>query len=282
MLEVYNAEQVINFAVAAMQNRERPISISLFKEMHKLLLRGIPTDAEVVGDFRRKPVFIGKRSLGPQHARFVPPPDIFVRELMEQLCDHLAEAPTCPPLIDTAIAHYQFETIHPFEDGNGRLGRALILLKLCRDSCLRVPVLNPSLYFEAHREAYYDGLLAVSQSGDWTQWIDFFLRGMVYAAEDAIGRIQAIRTLMTQYRNELHRARTSVLLLGLVDQLFIYPRITISMAAEIMKISKEAARKHVERLVDAKILKEITGRTTSRIFVATRILETVRVVPTKR
>lgn len=280
--EVYNAELVIEYGIDAIRKHGRSISVPLLKEMHGLLLRGVETDAEVVGDFRRKQVFIGKRLLGYRHARFVPPPWTFVQELVEQFCQYLSAEPTCPPLIASALAHYQFETIHPFEDGNGRLGRALILVKLCQDGCLRVPVLNPSLYFELHREEYYDALLAVSRHGAWAEWVDFFLRGMVYAAEDAIGRVQAIRTLMSKYRDVLQRARTSALLLRLVDQLFVYPRITISMASEIMEVTKEAARKHVDRLVEVGILTEITGQTTNRIFLAREILETVRVTPTKR
>lgn len=280
--EVYNAELVIEYAIEAIREHGRSISVPLLKEMHGLLLRGVETDAEVVGDYRRKQVFIGKRSLGYQRARFVPPPWSFVPELVEQFCHYLSTGPACPPLIASALAHYQFETIHPFEDGNGRLGRALILVKLCQDGCLRMPVLNPSLFFELHREEYYDALLAVSHRGAWVEWVDFFLSGMIYAAEDAIGRVQAIRTLMGKYRDVLQRARTSVLLLRLVDQLFVSPRITISMASEIMGITKEAARKNVDRLVEAGILAEITGQATNRIFLAREILETVRVTPTKR
>ncbi len=280
--EIYNAELVMNYAIEQIKLHQRPISVSMLKDMHGILLKGVDTDAETVGDFRKKQVFIGKRSLGHQHARFVPPPANFVSELVEDFCRYLVDEPGCPPLIATALAHYQFETIHPFEDGNGRLGRALILVKLCRDGCLRVPVLNPSLFFELHREEYYDSLLAVSQSGDWKKWIDFFLRGMVYAADDAIERVQAIRNLMATYRGLLHQAKTSVLAMRLLEQLFIYPRITISLASEIMGITKEAARKHVDRFVEKGILEEVTGGTTNRVFMARSILNTVRVTPTKR
>lgn len=280
--EVYNAELVIGYAIDAIRLHGRSISVPLLREMHHLLLHDIDTDAETVGDFRKKQVFIGKRSLGHQHARFVPPPSIFVPELIDQFCTYLSNQQSDPPLIASAIAHYQFETIHPFEDGNGRLGRALILVKLCQDGCLRRPVLNPSLFFELHREEYYDSLLVVSQTGAWSVWIDFFLRGMVYAAEDAIERVQAMRTLMQKYREMLHQARASMLLQGLIDQLFVYPRITISMAAEIMGITKEAARKNVDRLVEAGVLAEVTGQPTNRVFVAKEILATVRVTPTVR
>jgi len=280
--EVYNAELAIEYGIEAVKSHDRDISPSLVKEMHGVLLHGIDTDAEVVGDFRKKPVFIGKRSLGHRNARFVPPPATFVPQLVAQLSDYLSNQPRCPPLIATALAHYQFETIHPFEDGNGRLGRALILVKLCRDGCLRLPVLNPSLFFELHREEYYDSLLTVSQTGKWFVWIEFFLRGMVYAAQDALERVGAMRDLMSEYRRTLHRARTSMLLMRLLDQLFIYPRITISMASKIMGITKEAARKHVARLVEAGILIEVTGLASQRIFVAKKILDTVRVTPTRR
>ncbi len=174
------------------------------------------------------------------------------------------------------MTHYQFETIHPFRDGNGRVGRLLIALQIMRDLEMPVPALHMSPYFERNRRAYYDGLLALSQTGNWLPWITYFLSGIVDQANDTVNRVGALRRLRAEYRAKFQTARGSALLLKVIDLLFTHPGIDVRFAAGQLGVTYNSAQKHVERLVDAGILDEVTGRDRGRVYLARDIIRVAR------
>jgi Fic family protein len=278
--ETLNAERAIDAGVNAVFNRGQPVTNSLIRQMHELLLEKT-RGHNVRGQFRGMQVYIGKEDEDVHFARFVPPPHHLLTDLMEQFEVYSRGDETLPPLVQLALLHYQFETIHPFADGNGRLGRILILLGLCQHQLLSVPLLNASLHFERNRQEYYDALLRVNMRNDWNHWIAFFLEGLRVAAEDSLAKLLELTELQRKYHDRLRRARNSSLLLTLVDNLFALPTITTADAAEIMHVSGEAARNNVKRLVDQKILRQIKDEYPAR-FVADEILKAVNAEPTRR
>lgn len=274
--EVYNAEQAITFGLDAVREKGRRISLGLVKEMHSILLNGVRGREIMRGAFRGKEVYIGKKSEGIDAARFVPPPFHLVQELMSDLESFIQADASLHPVVKAGLTHYQFETIHPFEDGNGRLGRVLILLQLCGAKLLNTPALNPSLHFEMHRDEYYDALLAVSTRGEWQGWLTYFARGIATAAEDAIDRLTKIRELRAAYHDLLQSGRNSALLLKLVDNLFVLPVLTVTDAATMLKVTYPSAKLNIQKLIDAGILKE-QKRQMPQTYVAPRILALLRV-----
>lgn len=278
--ETLNAERAINAGVGAVFDRGRPVSLTLIREMHGVLLdrvRGHGSRRK----FRRIQVYIGS-GRDVADARFVPPPPHQLDELMTQFASYLDADDDLPPAVRLALIHYQFETIHPFEDGNGRLGRILVLLGLCQYRLLTVPVFNASLHFERNRQQYYDLLLRVSTHGDWAGWIAFFLEGLRVAATESLAKLDELAALRATYHGRLQAARNSALLLRLVDELFVRPVIRVSDAAKAMDVTYPSALNNIQKLVDAKILAEVRPRATPTRFVARGILTAVNAEPTRR
>jgi Fic family protein len=160
-----------------------------------------------------------------------------------------------PPLIKLAIAHYQFETIHPFRDGNGRLGRLMISLWLQREKILMAPMLYLSAFFERHQQRYYDALLKVSTDGAWEEWITFFLEGVSTQSKDAVQRAQKLVDLRAAYRGRMTGPRMPANLTTLIDDLFVVPATSVPAASRILGVTYQAARASVDKLVNARILK---------------------------
>jgi Fic family protein len=242
--------------------------------MHTLLMRGARGEEKLPGEFRRRQAHIGK-SERIAEARFVPPPPLMVPELMDDLIAYIQAPSDLPALARSAMIHYQFEVIHPFADGNGRIGRVLILMLLCAEKVLPLPLLNPSVFLESRRERYYQHLTDVSQKGAWTEWVKFFARGIAEEAMDAIKRIDRLRALQADYVQRLRSARTSGLLLRLVEELFVSPIISVNRAAELLGIGYTSAQKHIERLVEKKVIWEISGRARNRLYLAGDILRAI-------
>jgi Fic family protein len=278
--ETLNAERAILAGVDAVVERHHPVNNALVRQMHSVLLTGV-RGHECRGEYRKKQVYIGNETLGIDAARFVPPAAHLVPELISQFEKAWDTGHEHFALIRIAMLHYQFETIHPFEDGNGRLGRILTLLGLCTFGLLSVPLLNASLHFERNREAYYDGLLRVSTHGDWAGWVSFFLEGLRVAAVESTQKLNELLGLQREYHATLRSARNSALLLTLIDQLFIRPVITIGEAAEVMGVTPAAARTSIQKLLDAGILRVREAGKPAR-FVADRILKAVNAEPTRR
>ena len=163
--------------------------------------------------------------------------------------------------------------MHPFNDGNGRIGRLLITLLLCVDSILPMPLLYLSAFLHRHRQEYYQRLLAVSQRGEWNEWIAFFLEGVRSEATDAVQRGSALLQLQREYRAKAESARTSSFIFTMIDELFRNPALTIATTAKLLKVTARAAAQNVQRLIKLGILQEKTGRKRGRVFVASDIID---------
>lgn len=271
--EVLNYVRALEYGLARLQ--ELPVSLRLIKEIHERLMEGVRGEHLTPGEFRRSQNWIGPPGCTLMDAVFVPPPEAEMKEALSQLEKYLHNQSSLPPLVRLALFHYQFEAIHPFLDGNGRIGRLLLTLLLCAEGLLPQPLLYLSAFFERHRRDYYRLLLDVSQSGQWSEWITFFLRGVAEQSQDAIRRSNRLMDLWQTYRQRLQSARLSALLLQLVDELFSYPVITIAQAAERLNVTQRSAGLNIEKLVDEDILHETTGRQRNRIFVALEIIQIV-------
>lgn len=291
-----DAREVLNYIDAmrlgVSQLRKMPISLRLIRLVHARLMKGVRGESQQPGEFRNSQNYIGREGGGILRARFVPPPVPEMREALGDLEKYLHIAPHAPAvpeeeadptlaplLIRLALVHYQFETIHPFRDGNGRVGRLLIPLLLISHGRLREPLLYMSSYFERNRDAYYAHMLSVSQKGAWRQWLDFFLRGVVESARESVDLAGALLGLREKWQRQFQSARSSALLLKLIDRLFQAPSITIGRAAEILKVTPAAASANLAKLVKAAILVERTGRKRGQVFVA---MDIVRIVESAR
>jgi Fic family protein len=278
--ETLNAERAIRAGIEAVFDRGRPVSLQLVRQMHGILLNRV-RGHESRGKFRTIQVYIGS-SRDVRQARFVPPAPHLLDELMGQFAQSMTGSSELPAAVQLALMHYQFETIHPFEDGNGRLGRILILLGLCQHQMLTVPLFNASLHFERNRQQYYDLLMRVSTHGQWTNWISFFVEGLRVAAVESLEKIEELVKLRRTYHERLQSARNSALLLKLVDQLFIQPVIRVADAQKAMGVTYPPALNGIEKLIAAKILSEIKPRNMPAKFIARAILKAVNAEPTSR
>ncbi len=257
------------------QVRHRPISLGLIRHMHQILMRDVRGADKNPGQFRSVQAHIGRTDQISQ-ATFVPAPPQAIGPAMEQLEKFIQRSCPLPPLTRVAMIHYQFEAIHPFADGNGRIGRVLILLLLCAEKVLPVALLNPSAFLEREREEYYRQLLGVSQRGTWNQWVTFFAEGVTHEALDAVKRIETLDGLRDQYQRRVQTARASALLPKLVDQLFSNPAITSRRAAAILGVKFPSAQKTIDKLVSAGILTELTGQKRNRLYLAAEIRDAIQ------
>jgi len=212
----------------------------------------------------------------PETARFVPPPVREMQQVLHALERYFgARRDDLPLLIQLALVHYQFETIHPFMDGNGRVGRLLIALQLRERDYLPQPLLYLSAYFERHRDAYRDLLLGVSRSGDWIAWIDFFLRGIAEQAADTAQRSYQLMDLRESYQKWALATSRSGNLAKLIDLLFLQPIVSISNVEAWLEVTQPAASRLIQQLVDAHVLVEVTGRQRNRRFAASPIMQII-------
>ncbi|MDZ4689097.1 MAG: Fic family protein [Planctomycetaceae bacterium] len=272
-----DVREVRNYVLAMEQGLARlntlPLSLRLLREIHAQLMDGVAGDHLTPGEFRRSQNWIGPPGCTLNEATYVPSPP---EEMMTTLGDleKFWHAPSpLPFVVRLALIHYQFEAIHPFLDGNGRIGRLLVTLLLCTEKVLPQPMLYLSAYFERHRDEYYRRLLAVSQRGEWVPWLSFFLRGVAEQSRDAVQRAEALLGLWQRYRAQLQTARASALLLRLIDELFRRPYLTISQAADRLDVTFRSASLNVGKLVKAGILEELPGRSYGRIFRAREVIE---------
>jgi Fic family protein len=257
-----------------------PISIRLLCDMHRELIREPRTRP---GQFRETQAYIGSESRGFEQARFVPPPpdriDGCMREWELFVNPGALSAPRrapLPDLIELAMAHYQFEAIHPFSDGNGRLGRAVVNLSPIKSGFLRQPVCNLSEWVHEHREEYYNGLLRVSTHGDWEGWTRFFCTALAEQSEQDLTRADRVAGLYDKYQQLITQRRNSIMLVKLIDRLFGHHAITIPMAARVMGISYSPAQKHVEFLVKHGVLRHLGSGGHGKIYIASAILRAIR------
>ncbi len=273
MREVANYVTALEYGLGRL--KDLPVSLRLIREMHERLMHGVRGEYMTPGEFRRSQNWIGPPGCLLMDATFVPPPVDEMKEALGELEKYLHAPSTLPPLVRLALIHYQFEAVHPFLDGNGRIGRLLLTLLLCAEGLLPQPLLYLSAYFERHRQEYYDLLLGVSQAGRWHDWVMYFLRGVAEQSQDAVKRSSRLLDLRQEYRQKLQSARASALLLQLVDELFSYPAISIARAAKRLDVTPRSAQLNVDRLMDEGILEEATGRKRNRVFIAPGIIRII-------
>jgi Fic family protein len=268
--EVHNYVQALDYGLERLQTL--PISLRLIRELHARLMENVRGEHLTPGEFRRSQNWIGPSGCTLQNAPYVPPPAQEMLAALNQLEIFMHAPSELPALVRVALIHYQFEAIHPFLDGNGRVGRLLITLLLFTWNLLHQPLLYLSAYFEANRQEYYDRLLAVSQQGKWEDWLHFFLMGVSIQSLDAIQRITKMRVLYGEYAEQLRTERATERLLETLDLLFERPIVTVRQVEGALGVPYRSASRYVEKLVQLGILKEITGQARNRIFRADEIL----------
>jgi len=267
--------EVANYVVALEQGVKRlqtlPLSLRLVRELHEALMRGVRGDVATPGEFRRTQNWIGRPGSSLATATYVPPPGDRLMECLGPWETFLHDR-SLPPLVHAALAHSQFEAIHPFIDGNGRVGRLLITLLLVERGVLQTPLLYLSAFFEATRREYYARLLAVTEEGAWEAWLDYFLRGVAEQAEDALGRIHRIDELLLIWRGKL-AGTTSRLPERALDLFVGNPFWTVGKLAERTNVAFTTAQRAIDRLESAGILSLATKRKRGRVYCARAILE---------
>lgn len=249
-----------------------PLSLRLLREIHSCLLSHGRGSSKEPGEFRRTQNWIG--GARPGNATFVPPPPDALWETMGALEKFLHDEPVkTRPLVKAALAHVQFETIHPFLDGNGRLGRLLITLLLCAEGILSQPLLYLSLHFKEHRSEYYRHLQEVRETGDWESWLEFFLQGVIRTAESATNTARRLLTLFQSDRTRLQGESATVLRLHTLLQQ--KPVLSASVAARELSVTSPTATKALRTLEQQGIVSEITGKGYRRLYAYSRYLETL-------
>ncbi|HVR95212.1 MAG TPA: Fic family protein [Thermoanaerobaculia bacterium] len=268
--EVRNYIDALEYGLARL--RDLPLSLRLVREIHQRLMVGVRGDRATPGEFRRTQNWIGPPGSTPATAPYVPPPPELMPDLLSDWERFLHERHQLPDLVQCALMHEQFEAIHPFLDGNGRVGRLLITLFLTERGRLFQPLLYLSAYFEAHRQAYYDALQRVRTDGDWAGWLGFFLRGVEETAREAVHQASRLTDLYDAFRLRLRQKPNA---LALLDELFVNPYVTVSRAARALKVSDPTARQAIVLLEGAGLLEEISGRSWRRLYLARPILEAI-------
>lgn len=258
-VEASNNQEVINYLRAASHGERwlaegRPINSFLLRSLHEVLLFRTRGERMSPGSLRQRQVLIGTRDDSPETARFVPPPHEHVQPAIEDWIRFISSDQTYPPLIAAGIAHYQFETIHPFEDGNGRLGRLFIPLHLMSAGAVTHPLVYLSPFFEARRETYLDLLKAVSTQGAWIDWLRFFLQAVYTQAEDARLRVERILELHERYRLLASQQRSKGPILA-VELVMESPVLTVADVSERTQYSYNAAKRTLETLTDLGIVR---------------------------
>lgn len=269
--EVRNYINALNRGLARLN--ELPVCLRLVTEMHAVLMAGVRGRERTPGEFRHTQNWIGSPGDRPDTAAFVPPPVEVLRTLLSDWESYANDAPPVPTLVQCALLHYQFETIHPFYDGNGRLGRLLIVLFLVSKGRLPQPLLYISRFFEENRREYYDGLQAVRERGEVQEWVRLFLRAVCVQAEDAVQRAEQLVDLREKYRKSLRGSRSRA---GeIVDLLFENPVVTTQRVHEALDVTIPGALnlvRHLERLGVVQDSGLRLGRGGRRYWVATEIL----------
>jgi Fic family protein len=267
-----NYVQALDHGLARLE--KLPLSIRLMREIHGILMQGVRGEFVTAGVVRRSHNWIGRPGATLETARYVPPPIDEMHKSLSDLERFMHADSELPPLLRIGMIHYQFEAIHPFMDGNGRVGRIWVTTLLVAWGLLSQPLLYLSNFIEENRQEYYDRLLAVSQRGAWELWLRFFLDGVHSQAKDAVQRIARLRELRTQYRKKFEGDRSSKKLERMVDYLISSPITSISQAQEILDMgSYTTIQRHIEKLVLLGIMREVTGKGRNRIYCADQILK---------
>jgi len=273
-----DVDEIVNYVAAMKYGLDRlttlPLSLRLIREIHSELLSGGRGANRLPGEFRRDQNFIapaGSRRI--EDAMFIPPPAPAMRDALNDFEHFVRGHSEMPDLVHVGLAHAQFETIHPFMDGNGRVGRLLITFLLVHRGVLHRPLLYLSLYLKRHRSEYYDRLMAIRDDGDWEQWLKFFVTGVAETAEEATLQARAIVGLRENVRTQAQEAGLGGNALRLLALLFMRPVVNVSLVRDQLGLAFPTANKLVEQLQGLEIVTETTGRKRDRIFRFTPYLE---------
>lgn len=274
-----DVQEIRNYVLAMEYGLKRleklPLSLRLVREIHGRLMQDVRGEEKRPGEFRQGQNWIGPPGCSLADATFVPPPAPEMTEALGEWEKFLHEDKDIPPLVQCALIHYQFEAIHPFVDGNGRVGRLLITFFLCERGHLREPLLYLSAFFDQNRDEYYSRLLKVSRSGDWIGWIRFFLRGIATQASAARVDSERLVALQKSYREMFQKRKASPTALAIVDELFLNPYVTATRLAKRLNVSFPTVQTNIDWLLGIGVLREITGRQRNRVYCAEELLRAI-------
>lgn len=271
--EVFNYVRAMNYGLKRLE--EFPISLRLIKEIHTELLKGVRGGERQPGEFKKTQNWIGTTNL-LKDATFIPPPPHESQEAMGGLEKFIHDQTPMPPLVKCALIHYQFETIHPFLDGNGRIGRLLITFYLCWQKILSRPLLYLSYYFKRNRQEYYDRLNNVRYKDDFEAWVRFFLRGVIEVSEQATETSRRIMTLQQTDREKILKAKiSSPMAVVLLDKLFLFPTVAVKDVVKLLDTSYQRANELVSQFEKMGILREITGGRRNRRYIYAPYVEII-------
>ena len=267
--------EVGNYVVALEHGISRlkklPLCVRLTRELHEKLMAGVTGQQSAPGQFRKIQNWIGKPGSTIATASYIPPPPGEVEPCLAAWERFLHES-RLPPLVTIALAHYQFEAIHPFLDGNGRVGRLLITLFLIERQILPTPLLYLSAFFEAARRDYYEGLRGVSERGAWNDWLEYFLLGVARMSEDALNRAMRINQLLAQWQKRVS-GESSSNPMRVVELLAANPFVTTKGVANKLRIAFTTAQRAIERLERASLVKQVGDAKRDRVYCATALLD---------
>jgi len=276
--EVVNYVNALEESLDQVRDSGQRVSLDMLRKAHGKLMNGVRGGDKSPGEFRDQQNWIIKTRGTAHEIIYAPPPPEKVPALLGNLEEFFqGDSKSMPVLIQCAVMHYQFEAIHPFRDGNGRIGRLLLPLILCEKGTLPEPWLYLSAYFDEHRDQYYGGLLAVSQKSKWSEWIKFFLGAFIEQADETIRSIQELLALMKEYKGALLNKNASGNAVILMERLFSNPYVTIPKASQLLGVTYPSAKNAVMALVDAGILEQTNIRYRSKVFVAGEIEKAIRV-----
>lgn len=275
VMEVHNYSRALQDCLARIGSGEA-ISLDMIRHAHSILLDHAPGHDKKPGMVRTEQNWIVPERFRTsiRNAVYVPPAEHFLDDMLSNLIQFVSSPPpNMPVLVLCAVAHYQFESIHPFRDGNGRIGRLLVPLILAERRTLSKPLLFLSSYIEENKLEYYDRLQAVRQSSEWVEWLEFFMKGVIKCSKEAISATDRMLELKSEYEQNLRESRFPRSVVILVDKLFSSPVVTIPAAADYLKMTYASARNAVMHLKDAGILEEIDARKRGKLYVARDILD---------
>ena len=281
--------EVGNYVVALEYGIERlktlPLSLRLVRELHEKLMAGVRGQHATPGEFRRTQNWIGRAGATLAQATYVPPPPDSLGEHLSAWEKFLHDQ-MLPPLIHAALAHYQFEAIHPFLDGNGRVGRLLITIELCERNVLPAPFLYLSAFFDATRADYYGGLRGITEGGDWDGWLQYFLNGVARQAEDALSRAERTNKLLEQWRHKLASDTHAKVAFQMVELLGANPFLTPRGAQQRLGLAYNTVMRAIRQLEEQGMVKEVSGGKRDRVYCAKKLLQIFEepplLKPTKR
>lgn len=264
--EVVNYVSAINYGLVRL--KDLPVSLRLIREIHQELMKEVRGAERSPGEFRLSQNWIGAGGCSLAQATYVPPPPHDMLQSLDNLEKFLHSSQPMPTLIKVGLAHAQFETIHPFLDGNGRTGRLLITFLLCEQNILQRPLLYISYYFKKYRTEYYNHLQTIRDSGDWESWLKFFLRGVYEVAQEAAATARKIVNLKEEHRQLVlnQMGRRSGKAITLLESLYFRPIFTVEDATEIAGLSYPNANTLIKDLSEIGLLQEITGQKRNRAF----------------